>query len=70
MLSLGAVETGNSERDTGMPWATQLVNNEALIPRSEELSEMWWWWWGRHAVICKHFLAGGVKKLTGKGEVK
>lgn len=41
VTSVGAVETGDAETDGGMPWATQLGNREVLVPRSEELSEMW-----------------------------
>ena len=49
-------------------------NREVLVPRSEELSEMWQRGGGgeaegRHGALGLHFLAGGVKKLTGKVEV-
>lgn len=39
VISVHAVETGVSERDAGMPWATQLVNGEALVPRSDTACE-------------------------------
>lgn len=70
VISVCAVETGVSERDAGMPWATQLVNGEALVPRSEELVQCGGEAGaGMPAALCMHFLAGGVKKFTGKGEV-
>lgn len=69
---MGAAERGDPERDAGTPWALQLVNMRCWSPdlgnsgecgRGEGEGE------GSRAALGLRFPAGGVKKLTGKGEV-